>query len=674
MKNIRINLFAPLVLLLVATTGCSEKAAEPSREVADRVFLNGVVYTADAQQQVASALALRAGKIIYVGDDAGVQAYIGGDTVVADIAGKMLLPGLHDMHIHPAGIVDTEGCDLQSEALNLTQIAAAVAACIASQTPAPGEWLSVAQWSFTNGNQPSVKLQNLRQALDVGAPNNPVILWGNDGHHGAVNSLGLARAVSTDGKQIGISAATISTDFAEYRDTIGVDARGEPNGELHETARKLVNPPQHKLLDGLSVELMPRVAAKLASNGITSIQDAAAPPSVLPYYRNLAESGQMTFNLSAALFQNVADFETAGGGIDVPAMLAELDGARREFNNTPHIQVNTVKVFVDGVIEGNPLNDPPTLPNAAVLNPYQQPLFEIDFEAGEAEVVGYVDVNGEACQQARVDEAVYADPAKAEAYRSRHGYFPSQCRISRGVLENPQDFILDYMAAVDKAGFNIHAHVIGDRAVRTALDGFDRAEQENGKREARHSLGHIQLVAPEDYQRIGDHGLYLVFTYAWITVDPFYDLTVIPFVNPVQGMDGMYDPASYYIQNAYPARQLQTAGAHLAGGSDAPVDTREPRPFFNIQQAVTRAGTDGRVMNPAGALDIRGALDAYTIDGARLFGHDADTGSLEVGKNADLVLIDRDLLALTDNGRASEIGATQVLLTVFEGRTVFEAP
>jgi predicted amidohydrolase YtcJ len=669
MKNIRI-VFATLLIALV---GCGEKAADITTESADRVFLNGIVYTANAQQQVASALALRGGKIIYVGDDAGAQAYIGDNTEVADIAGKMLLPGLHDMHIHPGGIVDTEGCDLQSEALNLTQIAAAVAACILSQAPAPGEWLSVAQWSFTNGNQPSVELQTLRQALDVGAPNNPVILWGNDGHHGAVNSQGLARAVNTGGKQIGISAATISTDFVDYRDTIGVDARGEPNGELHETARMLVNPPQHMLLDGLSVELMPRIAAKLASNGITSIQDAAAPPSALPYYRNLAESGQMSFNLSAALFQNVADFETADGGIDVAAMLAELESARTEFNNAPHIQVNTVKVFVDGVIEGNPLNDPPTLPNAAVLNPYQQPMFDIDFTAGEAKVVGYVDVNGEACQQARVDEALYADPEQAQAFRSRHGFFPTQCRISRGVLENPANFILDYMAAVDGAGFNIHAHVIGDRAVRTALDGFDRAQRENGKRKARHSLGHIQLVAPEDYQRIGDHGLYLVFTYAWITVDPFYDLTVIPFVNPVQGMAGMYDPASYYIQNAYPARQLQAAGAHLAGGSDAPVDTREPRPFFNIQQAVTRAGEDGRVMNPAAALDIRNALDVYTINGARLFGHDAETGSLEVGKRADIILIDRDLLTLTETGRAQDIGATEVLLTLFEGRTVFEA-
>lgn len=674
MITIRIGLSALLVSLLVSTAGCGEKAADAIPEVADRVFLNAVVYTANAQQQVASALALRAGKIVYVGEDSGARTYIGDSTIVSDVGGQMLLPGLHDMHIHPGGIVDIEGCDLQSAVLSLAQIAEAVAACVESQAPAPGEWLAVAQWSFSSGNQPGAEFVTLRQALDAGAPDNPVILWGNDGHHGAVNSLALARGENSSGKRVGISSATLITDFAEYRETIGVDARGEPNGELHETARMLVDPPQHMLLDGLSVELMPRIAARLASSGITTIQDAAAPPAALPYYRSLAESGQMSFNLSAALFQDVAGFASADGGIDVPAMLAELEHTRAEFNNTPYIKANTVKVFVDGVIEGNPLNNPPTLPNAALLNAYQQPMFEIDFEQGEAEVVGYVDVDSEACQQARVDEPLYVDPDKAQAFRSRHGFSPSQCRISRGVLENPQDFILNYMTAVDRAGFNIHAHVIGDRAVRTALDGFDRAERENGKRGARHSLGHIQLVAPEDYQRIGEHGLYLVFTYAWITIDPLYDLTVNPFVNPVKGVAGMYDPASYYMQNVYPARQLQAAGAQLAAGSDAPVDTRDPRPFINIQQAVTRAGEDGRVMNPAGALAIRDALDAYTINGARLFGHDADTGSLEVGKSADLVLIDRDLLSLAENGQAGEIGATQVLLTLFEGRTVFEAP
>jgi len=663
-----------ILVALALLTACANKEPDAAAVKADRVFFNGVVYTANAGQEVVTALAVGDGRIIYVGADAGARKLIGDDTAVTDLDGRMLLPGLHDMHLHPGGIVDIEGCDLRSEELDLAQISAAVARCIETHAPAPGEWMAVAQWSFSNGNQPVGELQTLRQALDAGAPNNPVLLWGNDGHHGAVNSLALAQAVNASGDRVGITAATVITDFADYRDTIGLDARGEPNGELHETARELVNPPKHMILEGLSAELMPAIATKLAENGITSIQDAATPLESLQFYRGLAESGQMTFKLSAALFQNVADYENADGDIDVPAMIAELERAREEFSGQPYIRANTVKIFVDGVIEGNPLNNPPTLPNAALLNPYQQPIFAIDLEQGAAQVVGYVDVESEACQQVRANEEAYTAADRAAAFHAQQGFYPAQCRISRGVLENPRDFILEYMAAADQAGFNIHAHVIGDRAVRTALDGFDRAARENGKSKARHSLAHIQLVAPADYRRIADHQLYLVFTYAWMTIDPLYDLTVNPFVNRVDGVAGLYDPGSYYMQNVYPARQLQSLGARLAAGSDAPVDTREPRPFVNIQQAVTRAGEDGRVMNAAAAIDIRSALDAYTINGARLFGHEDSTGSLEVGKRADVILVDRDLLALAADGRAQEIGETRVLLTLFEGRTVFAAP
>jgi predicted amidohydrolase YtcJ len=338
-----------------------------------------------------------------------------------------------------------------------------------------------------------------------------------------------------------------------------------------------------------------------------------------------------------------------------------------------YIQTNTAKIFVDGVIEGNPLNDPPTLPNAAVLSPYKQPQFSIDMEAGRAEISGYVDVDSERCQQVRDDWATYDQSRAAAAFERKNGFYPSQCRISRGVLENPAPFMHEYMQALDAAGFKIHAHVIGDRAVRTALDGFDRVRATNGNSGLRHSLGHIQLVAPEDYARIGKHGLYLVFTYAWIIPDLLYDLTVLPFIDELNGVSDLYRANSYYMQNAYPAAQLQAAGAVLAAGSDAPVDTRDPRPFANIQQAITRAGAEGGIMNPAGKVDIYDALDAYTINGARLFGHEDMTGSLEVGKSADLIVLDRDLLKLVDEGYADEIFETRVLLTLFEGKPVHEA-
>ncbi len=652
-------------------SACGERQApEIASEPADRVFLGGTVYTANDEQATATALAVRGERIVYVGDDAGAQQLVEDNTEVVNLNGRMLLPGLHDMHIHPMRIVDDGSCDIGSVPLNLAELSSLVRDCIAERDLPEGEWLPVSQWNFAVGNRPAGGFDSLREALDAAAPKHPVILWGNDGHHGAVNSAALARAVNDSGVIVGISAETLATDFGDYRETIGVDASGEPNGELHETARDLLQPPNGLLGGDLPPGHMQKVAKKLAANGITTLMDAATPPQSLPAYKDLLDSGDMNFNLSAAIFLDVPAYHQEGG-IDVSQMIADIDLLRAEFDPLPQLTVDTAKIFVDGVMEGNPLNDPPTLPNAAVINPYQQPRFAIDPDAGTADIAGYVDTSSEICQKVRDAMEHYLSPQVNKVFRREFGFYPQQCRISRGVLEHPADFIHAYMRELDKAGIKIHAHVIGDRAARTAVEGFEALRAANGDSGLLHSLAHIHMVAPDDYQRIGDLGLYLVFTYAWLAPEFFYDMTVNPFIDQLAGVDDLYRADSYYMTNVYPAAQLASLGAVLAGGSDAPVDTREPRPFYNIQQAVTRANADGVVMNADGRVTTRAALDAYTINGARLFGHAGETGSLEVGKYADLVMIDRDLLALEAEGRADTIAEAQVLLTLFRGRVVY---
>ena len=183
-----------ITLLTLAVFGCSQR--EPAVDPADIVFVNGVVYTANAGRVVATSLAVAGERIVYVGGDEGAQAYVGKESEVVDLAGQMLLPGLHDMHIHPMGIVDIGECDMDSEPMNLEEIAKLVRICIADRDLPEGEWLAVDQWNYAIGNQPRGGFTTLRQALDAGAPAHPVILWGNDGHHAAVNSVGLARAVN----------------------------------------------------------------------------------------------------------------------------------------------------------------------------------------------------------------------------------------------------------------------------------------------------------------------------------------------------------------------------------------------------------------------------------------------------------------------------------------------
>ena len=157
--------------------------------------------------------------------------------------------------------------------------------------------------------------------------------------------------------------------------------------------------------------------------------------------------------------------------------------------------------------------------------------------------------------------------------------------------------------------------------------------------------------------------------------DPDYDITVIPFFQKVQGNSyaALHQPGSYYESNTYPVKSVKAAGGILTAGSDAPVDTNNPRPFINMSHAVTRADPGKPALNPQQSISLRDAIDAYTINGARMLGRDQETGSLEVGKSADFIVLDRDILALADSGHIEDVANTRVLATWFQGKKVYAA-
>lgn len=669
-------LMAALCGVLPAPPAVSRTLEEsPSTAAAGLVITDAQIYRG-AKLPAAQAMAVRADRIVFIGTNQEAARWIQPSTRVLHLAGARVLPGLVDSHIHPLDILDLDFCDLESKPVTLRELSAIVRQCIVRYKTPPGGRLIVHQWNYTTGNQPDAEYPTLRAALDKASSGQQVQLLGNDGHHGAFNSVSLASAKNAAGRTIGLSKASLETDFAAYKKLVGVDARGEPNGAANEDARYLINPNSMLNTDLADVMKAPqRVPERLNSVGITAILDAMTAPDTAAVFDTLAQRGQLTLRASLAQFYDPAQFHTADGIVDYDAMVSQAVALRAKYASHPLIRADFIKLFADGVIEGNPYAVPPTLPNGASLKDYLQPIFVTD-DKGLASVTGYVDTSSALCVRARADASKYADPAMAAKFLEQHGYHPAQCAVSNGQLQHKREVILEFVRRFHLAGFNMHIHVIGDRALRTALDAIEAARKADGNSATHDSLAHIELSTPEDVARVGRDHLYVAWTFAWMNVDAGYEMTVIPFLEKIHGngYQELHAPGSFYEVNAYPVRAVQDAGGITAAGSDAPVETRDPRPFVNIAHAITRRNPGGQALNPSQDLNVDEAIAAYTINGARMLGIDKDAGSLEVGKSADFIVLDRDIVRLAADGRADDIAQTRVMQTWFRGKQVYARP
>jgi len=218
----------------------------------------------------------------------------------------------------------------------------------------------------------------------------------------------------------------------------------------------------------------------------------------------------------------------------------------------------------------------------------------------------------------------------------------------------------DYVTALDAAGFQVHFHALGDRAVRESLDAIEAALDSNGPTGGRHHVAHLQVVAPADVPRFKALGASGTIQPLWAAHEPQMDELTIPFLGE--------DRAALQ----YPFGDLAAAGAHLAGGSDWPVSS--PNPLLGVHVAVNRVlpratGAEAEPLYPRNRIDVGTALRAYTEGSAYVNHLDDATGRLEVGLLADLAVLDRDPFA----GPADEIGETRVVATYVEGRSVFRA-
>ena len=657
-------------------------AREPVK--ADLVLKNGRVYTVDGSHRIAEAMAVKSGKVVFVGDNRAVEAFVGRKTIVEDAGGKLILPGLVDAHIHPIGIVDFGGCSLQSKARTLAEIAVLVRQCVVDAKLQPGQWLAVNQWEYAAGNQTDAKYATLRAALDDAAPVNPVIMTGWDLHHRAYNSRALALAKNAKGETVGYSKKTLATDFAHYTAVVGVDRNGEPSGDIQDEGRSVIDSSDVSRQEFAKLLAEPqRLALRLNSSGITAIWDAATsasggifgPDSMYDVYDKLQKQGQQSFRVNMAQLWEPEDFRDADGRVNWDALFAKADVIRQKYARNPLASADSVKIFADGDMEANPNNTPPTFGASFRPVPYLQPIFEKDAQ-GFLAVKGYVDISSPECVFARAVPADVSTPTAIADFTKRYGFHPGQCAISFGIPQHAPWIFNDYVMKAHLKGYTVHIHTISDAAVHMALEAIEAARKADGVYSRPDTLAHLQCATPADIKRIGEDHLNLVYTFSWMYAEPKgYDLSTVPFFNKVQGnsYEALHNPNDYFEQCNYPTKTSKDAGAVLIAGSDAPVLTRDPQPFVNMEMGVTRSRRGGQPSSPWQRLSVEDVIDAYTIDGARALNRSREIGSLEVGKSADFIMVDQDILELAHSGHPEKIGDTKVLATWFMGKKVYSS-
>jgi predicted amidohydrolase YtcJ len=209
----------------------------------------------------------------------------------------------------------------------------------------------------------------------------------------------------------------------------------------------------------------------------------------------------------------------------------------------------------------------------------------------------------------------------------------------------------ELVAAAEKRDWIVHTHAVGDRAVRESLDGIAYARTLNPTPVA-HSISHLQLVNPKEFARFKQLGVIASMQLLWATGESYTVELVKPYISAF----------AYGYQ--YPARSLHSAGAVIAGGSDWPVSS--PNPWNAIAQASTRKGPLG-VLNAKESLDRQSMFYAYTLNAAKALRLEQQIGSLAPGKQADLIILDRDVFKVSDD----ELFDTKVLKTYFAGKEVY---
>jgi len=564
MKTYYIN---SVFVLLVFCSG----SAISSGHHADKVFINGSIHTFDQELSVVKAIAIRDGLITLVGSNEDMQESIDQTTEIVDLKGKMMMPSFHDAHAHPiwSGI-DQFKC-VVSEQYAIDVMQAQLKDCLDSELTKETGW--IVGVGLNIGVFPSGNVD--RSFLDAVSTEIPIYVDASDGHNGVANSKALEIA--------GINSKTPNPENGIIeRDPL----TGQPSGTLREpSAMNLVQLMIPKDSDMLYEQGLYFAQDLAHSFGITASIAAAVGKRHMATYKQAADQGTLDLRIITCLEFGDTLFAQDSETFE------EVYRNRAHYRD-PRVNVDCIKIFIDGVLEGQ---------TGAVLEPY-------------------VGTN------------------------------------NYGQLYLQQDTLNKVVARFDSEDIQIHTHAIGDRAVRSILDAFEYAIGVNGKTDNRHHISHLQMIDAEDIPRFAELDVAANFQAAWAMPDEW--ITVIN--TPELGIER--------VNRMYPIGSVFRANGLIVGGSDWAVSTMNP--LVAIETAVRREDPDDRVdgaLNKTESIGLTEMLKAYTINSAYLMHQENVTGSLETGKAADLIILERNLYNIPVN----EISEVRVLETMIEGKTVF---
>lgn len=547
---------------------------------ADFILHNGRIYTLDRAHPWASAVAIRNGEFIAVGNDAAVEPHRGSSTKLVDLRGAMAMPGIVDIHTHMLMGGQAEMFDLKfSSAFEVDEICAAVRAW--AEKSKPGAWIVGAQFGTD-------KLSSLNTAaslakLDAASLGHPVLLREDSRHNRWCNSEALRRC--------GITKDTPDPTKGE----IGHDPQtGELTGILIETAAGLVERvlgDSGHYTDEMDQAAMARSISTLNSFGVTAFLEAASMKPILMALKGLDDRGLLTAWAGCSMPGVEPNFMFGIAGDELFAM--------REQFRSRHVKPDFAKFYLDGV---------PGTKTAAFHEPY------------------------------------LADPIRGCCFRGST------------MLTVPD--LIRWLGKCEKLGLSAKIHCAGDAAVTQALDAVEVVRSFNGPTELKHQIAHASYIIPEDIKRFAELG---------VTAD------LSPMIwYPTFFLEGhRVAMGAERAERFWPNRDLLESGALISGGSDWPV-IPNPDPWTGMEGLVTRRNPSGKfgdsTLWPEQALDVGAALEIYTLNGARAMRLDHVTGSIEVGKSADMIVIDRNPFEI----RSDEIADIKVITTYFEGSPVYE--